>query len=803
MNDNGFIIENGGVKMLQLRKKILAGVLCSAMVLSASQSVAWSETAEVPTEAGTVESADVAEETGEAAAEDSSSATKDEVAPITEEQALAECKLYAESSTLSLYVNESTGVFAVKNKDTGYCWWSNPYNADTDPVAAGANLAGLKSALCIEGRKINDTDHSKTDLKSFSDVINAGTFTLEAVENGFKCTLQFQKAGITVPYYVTLVDDYFEVRVAVNEIVEEEMLGNTAEAIRSVITISMFKDLGAGTPDEDGYIITPDGSGAVINFNNGKTNATEYSQKLYGRDVAISSDMAPAKTEQAYLPIMGIVKEDNALLAVATEGSAYATARASINGQGATSYNSAWFDFSLRSNDSYFMGQSNAALTAYETDIIPEDNITVRYYPIAKDDADYVDVALRYQEHLIDNGVLTEGKTSEDAPFYLDLFGGTVKQQSVMGFPVSLETPATTYEEAKQIIEQLNNLGIDNMVITYEDFNAAGMTSRISSFVDYSGTLGGKGKYKLLADYCASIGATLAPSVDIQEYERSGNGYSTTSASVIRVTKAYATQNEYERAFGTPHDTRTSWYILTPAYYQDVVSKVVKDYVKEGIQAISLEQATNMLYSDFTTNAVRDTSRQQAVENLKACYQIIKDNGLTFVADACNDYALRYVDYIRNVPLYSSNFDVYDYDIPFYEIVIHGYIPYTTKAKNASSSADEMFLLSVATGTPVHYEVMHENPNEFTDSAYDVLFYTYYEGWLEIAANEYKLTQELVKPLADETITDFQYLDKKVVQTTFSDGTVIKADLDNLTLEINGEDINLADYGLKGATSDR
>ncbi len=787
--------------MLQLRKKILAGLLCSAVVLSASQSVAWSETAEVPTDAGTAEAADTAEDAEDAASDVTEDAAV-EVAPITEDQALAECKLYAESSTLALYVNEGTGYFAIKNKDTGYCWWSNPYDADSDPIAAGTNLAGLKSALCIEGRKVNDTDHSKTDLKSFADVMNKGTYTLEKIDNGFKCTLKFQSAGITVPYTVTLVDDYFEVSILADEIVEEEMLGNTAETIRSVITVSLFKDLGAGAPDEEGYIITPDGSGAVINFNNGKTNTTEYTQKIYGRDIAISSDMAPAKTEQAYLPIIGIVKEDNALLAVATEGAAYATARASINGQGATSYNSAWFDFSMRSNDSYFMGQSNAALNAYETNIVPEDRITVRYYPIAKEGADYVDVAHRYQKHLVDTGVLTEGKTSEDMPFYLDIYGGTVKQQSVLGFPVALETAATTYEEAKQIIEQLYGLGVDDMIITYEDFNAAGMTSRISNKVDYSGTLGGKGKYTMLADYCASIGATLAPSVDIQEYERSGNGYSTTSASVIRVTKAYATQNVYERAFGTPHDTRESWYILTPAYYQEVVQKIVSSYVKEGINAISLEQATNMLYSDFTANTVKQTSRQQAVENLKACYQIIKDNNLTFVADACNDYALQYVDYIRNVPLYSSNFDVYDYDIPFYEIVIHGYIPYTTKAKNASSSADELFLLAVATGTPIHYEVMHENPNEFTDCAYDTLFYTYYGGWLEIAASEYRVTQDFIKTLADETITDFEYLERDVVKTEFSDGTIIKADLGELTLEINGTNINLADYGLKGATTD-
>lgn len=771
--------------MLQIRKKILAGVLCSAIVLSAGQSVAMSETIEAATDAA-VESV----ETTDSAADDTASDSGE--AAITEEQALSECVLYADNGQNSLYVNETTGVFAVKNNSTGYCWWSNPYNADVDGGAKGSNLAGLKSALVIDAVKVTSTEVPETGLKSFSDSVQNGTFRIEKVENGFKGICEFPNEGITVPYIVTLVDDHFEISVPINEIVETEMQGATAESIRSVVVLNLFKDLGAGTPNEEGYIITPDGSGAVINFNNGKGKTTSYSQKIYGRDVAISQDLAPAKTEQAYLPVMGIVKEDNALLAVVSEGAAYATARASVNGQDATSYNSAWFSFNLRSSDSYYMGQSNAALDAYETDIVPEDIITVEYYPIAKDDVDYVDVALRYQQYLVDNGDLSKDKGKADyAPFYLDLFGGTVKKQSIAGFPISLQTAATTYEEAKLIIEELSNRGIDSMVVTYEDFNKAGMTSRIADGVDYASSLGGEDEFKALASYCASIGATLAPSVDIQEYERSGNGFSKTGGSCIRVTKAYATLNEYERAFGTPHDTRASWYILTPAYYTKAVEAIVADYVAEGLTAISLEQATNMLYSDFTANTNKKTSRQQAVANLEACYQMIKDNGLTFVADACNDYALKYVDSIRNVPLYSSNFDVYDYDIPFYEIVIHGYIPYTTKAKNASSSADELFLLSVATGTPLHYEVMHENPNEFTDSSYDVLFYAYYEGWLDIAAEEYKLVQQYVKPLSAETITDFEYIEQDVIRTTFSDGTVIKADLENLTLEINGNAIAL------------
>ena len=259
----------------------------------------------------------------------------------------------------------------------------------------------------------------------------------------------FPNEGITIPYYITLEGDYIQASIAVDEITETESdPALIQESSRSVVDVNLLQDLGAAFSDEEGYIITPDGSGAVINFNNGKNKANEYTQRIYGRDLAKSQDMAPAKTEQAYLPVMGIVRNDNALLEVVTEGSAYATARAAVSGQKSTSYNSAWFNFQLRATDTYFMGGQNAsALNAYQEDIIPEDRLTVRYYPIVKDDVSYVDVAKRYQQYLVEEKGLTKND-KEEAPLYLDIWGGTVKEQSILGFPVKLETAATTYEQA-------------------------------------------------------------------------------------------------------------------------------------------------------------------------------------------------------------------------------------------------------------------------------------------------------------------------------------------------------------------
>ena len=797
--------------MLQIRKKILVGVLCAGMVLSASQSVAWSEndssmTAEADAAANTEA------ETEEAAGEEAAEESKPEKEPIKEEDVLATCQLAASNENFELLVNTQTGIFAFRTKDGEHIWWSNPYNADDDPVANNSKKEDLKSSLVINAVKVTDTEAPSTTVRSYKDSVNAIVETADdirpglvvtMVENGFRAEYTFPNEGITIPYYITLKDDYIEASIAVSEIYEVESEPSLiAESSRSVVDVNLLQDLGAAFSDEEGYIITPDGSGAVINFNNGKSKTNEYTQRIYGRDLSKSQEMAPKKTEQAYLPILGIVRKDNALLEVVTEGSAYATARAAVSGQKATSYNSAWFNFTLRATDTYFMGGQNASsLNAYQQNLIPEERVTVRYYPIVKDDVSFVDVAKRYQQYLVEEKGLTKVE-NEEAPLYLDLYGGTVKEQSVVGFPVKLETAATTYEEAKQILQELNALGVDKMIVTYEDFNAAGITSRISNSVDYSGTLGGKNKWNELKSYCEASGIMLAPSFDLMEYERSGNGYTKTGASAIAITKAYATQGVYELAFGTPHDTRSSWYILSPYFFERVYGEVVTSCQKEGMKAISVADGTNKLYSDFTGNTTRNTSRQQAVKNLIKGYEMINQSGMTFVSGAANDYALPYVDYLKDVPLYSSNFDVYDYDIPFYEIVIHGYIPYTTKAKNASSSADEMFVYSVATGTPLHYEVMFEDPNEFTDCSYDELFYTYYKGWLQDISTEYKFMQQYVLPLTDETIENFEIVNVDAYRTTFSDGTVVEVDLSTLQICINGTEVKLSDFETKGATTD-
>ena len=62
------------------------------------------------------------------------------------------------------------------------------------------------------------------------------------------------------------------------------------------------------------------------------------------------------------------------------------------------------------------------------------------------------------------------------------------------------------------------------------------------------------------------------------------------------------------------------------------------------------------------------------------------------LANGANAYALPYVQEITDVPLQSSGFDVFDEDIPFYQMVMHGVKSYGTSAVNASATPEETVL---------------------------------------------------------------------------------------------------------------
>ncbi len=692
-------------------------------------------------------------------------------------QAWSCVKQVAENDKMKLYADEDNAILALENKENGYIWWSSPLAANRDTRATTTLVSDLRSSVVL----------TYGDRESFGITnqrsANAATLQMKEITNGVEISYNFTKSGITIPVCYTLAEDYMEASVDTANIKETKQ----EEGIVAT-QLTILGSFGAADSDEDGYFVLPDGCGALVNFNNGKETAKSYSQKVYGRDITIVPTTKPEVTEGVHLPLYGIVKEQNAMAVVIDEGDSNATLNASVSGQSLSSYNICSFNFMLRGSDTYYMSGDAGNLTVFEKGDIKMPSIKMRYYPISGDAVDYVDIAETYRNYLLSDGGVTAKAEADSAEMYLDFYGGTMKAQSILGIPVSLKTSMTSYSEAQNIVESLTELGVDDMVVVYNNWTNEGISGKVDNKAKPSGTLGGKGDFNDLTDYLTEQGYAFYPSVDNVTF-KSGNGYYSFTDTTIRISGAYSRQAQYTLSYGVQDPTVKTQSLLSPSTFLDVYSDLAANYSKKGLTGVSLGQMTSTLYGDY---GKADMSRGDTMAALQESYQTMNDAGLSILADTCAAYALPYVDRISDMPLQSSGFDLFDQDIPFYQIVLHGIIPYSGTAINASADSMNAYLTSIATGANPAYDMIYADASDLKDTDLDSYFYSHYAYWINDAAEEYKLASEILSGVSDQTITEYTR-EENVSTTVYSDGTEIVVDYDAESITVNGTEYRVSD----------
>lgn len=687
-----------------------------------------------------------------------------------------------ENDNLTLYVDDEKGTIGLEEKSTGKMWWSTPENVGHDSVATGTIVNDLSSSLKMV---YGEPDaRSTTIMRSAADA----KITVKDISDGIKITYDFKKAGITIPVEYTLGENYLEAKIDTEDIDEED----TSSTGKLTTNISMMANFGATSTEEEGYFVIPDGCGALINFNNGKTSAKSYSGTVYGSDVTAVPLEEPDVTEQLSLPMYGIVNttDNSAMMVVCTDGDSNAKLNASVSGQSKSSYNICGFDFTVRDSDSYYMsGDNTTTLTVFEDGDIKTDTLAVRYYPIdAEDTPSYADISDAYREYLTEEENVENTVTSENPELYLDFYGGTQKEKSILGIPVNMKTSMTSYDQAQDILETLYGAGVDDMTVQYHNWTNAGIKSKVDYKAKASSTLGGKKDWNSLISYAEENNIDLYPAVDNEAFN-SGNGYYSFTDTAVRISGSYARIYDYNLAFGN-ESSDDPLSLLSPSAFTEIYDKLAKNYSKAGLTKVSLGSMTTALYGDYGKNEI---SRDKAQELLEESYQSIQDADISILADQANAYALSYVTAVADVPLQSSGYDVFDADIPFYQMVLHGLKSYSASAVNASANPSQAVLLSIATGSNLHYDMIGEETSTLKDTNLDSYYYAGAENWTDHAANAYALEKEVLSGLGKETISDYERLGN-VITTTYSNGTKIVVDLDAETVKVDDTVYTLENY---------
>ena len=336
----------------------------------------------------------------------------------------------SENSNFILYANFSNGEAAVEDKRTGTTW-----DKSEDGLAAGFNKNALQSVITMVYTTSVSVDMTCGGF--MSSVRKDGLYYRVDPDGSVIFYFDFPNEQISIPIRYRIGEDCFTAEVIAHGIAEYG-----TNVIKSIDLLPFF---GAGGSKEEGYLLVPDGSGALIRFNNDRLTAKSYSKPLYGFDSGTSDKIMGGAASTAYftlsedqqLPVFGVSKGDQGFLAIVTEGAA----RAGINANVAykyTLYNTVWPTYNYHTMGTVRQTQKDGTeniTAAPEKKTEVWEDFKVSYHFLAEGENTYADMAALYRGWLMEHKGLAPLSGSGDLPLYLDLYGYIEKTKSFMGIP--------------------------------------------------------------------------------------------------------------------------------------------------------------------------------------------------------------------------------------------------------------------------------------------------------------------------------------------------------------------------------
>ena len=687
------------------------------------------------------------------------------------------------SGALSLHFNEKSGAVIIRNGENGSEWRTTSENFDMDESIKPNIKMNYDSQLII---KYADQSGNIYELSSAAFCVKKGGLTSEKITDGVRASYYFPKCKITVPVDYTLNGNEFTASVIIKDIKEED----SSYRLTGWALLPYFN---AGGKQENGFLFVPDGCGAIINFNNGKSAYKTYKQYIYGRDGAIDITAASGHTENALLPVFGTSAPKGSSVAVITSGESRCSVNARVT-SATEGYNSVYTEFIYRdSTMASFNDKSwnKKEVRVFENSAPELDKLSVTYF-LLDPAAGYTDMALCYQNYLVKSGVLNEKTTKGYYPLFVNAYGSVNAVKHILGFPVKSEIALTKYTDAVNILKELKAAGADSTVLKYNSWIKGGPEGKIPLKAAASGVLGGKSGLKKLTGYLKDNGINGYFDINITDMYKSRLGYIKTMDSAKMLNQSPVIKYQYSLSTLQKKETDAFWYLLNPVKVNKAASKIAASLKKSGV---SCDTLGTQLYSSYNEKGMDRVSAQALFEK---SLEELKNSAGSMLLSAPNAYALKYADEISSLPTQSSGYGITDYAVPFYQTVIHGFIPYAMEPANKTGDFEKSVLTALETGSSLQLEVIARNSDKIDNTQFYTLYADMYGEWTEKAAKAYKEISGVLKSVSNAKIKEHTVLSDGVRRTAYDNGVTVTVNYNDSEAEVSGEKIPAMGYTVNG-----
>ena len=561
--------------------------------------------------------------------------------------------------------------------------------------------------------------------------------------------------------------------------------------------ISVLPMFGAAGTSQEGFMLVPEGGGALINYNNGKTTQSAYYANLYGWDYATERTEVVNETKSAF-PVFGMATEGSSFICIMDGASAYGSISADVAGR-FNSYNTVYGKYKVLHYDKFNVSGRTAQLLYMYEKAIPDDTLVQRYRFIDSDD--YAAMAAAYGDYLMAKDEMAGATASEDVPVHVELVAAINKVVAKLGLPIDSVVATTTFDQAEQIMNELVGSGVANLNLRMTGWSNGGIRQKVLTSVKTVGEIGGDKGMKKLNDAAGKAGVQVSyDGISCFAYD-SGipEGFFAFSNAARLTTREQAKLYNFDVVTYKRADWQDAYYLVRPDYAQKMTSNLISALGNKGVKGIAFRDIGNLLSADYYNKAT--VTRQQVLNmNVNSLREAVKA-GLRVTIKSGNDYAVPYADLITDMNLTGSAYTILDRQVPFYQIALHGHKDYTGEAINLAGDYQTQLLKAAEYGAGLNFTFMKEDTLVLRDTMYSCYTAAAYDRWKDQLLPAINRYQSEMSGLNRQSIVKHEYLDERVTATTYADGTTVYVNYGYADYKADGVAVAARDYKVERGTS--
>jgi hypothetical protein len=702
---------------------------------------------------------------------------------------------------LSYYYRSDRDIILIENTVNGYAWKTGldaPFGQDLNRAIDNAQTREEKIRIA-EPREVrlNATyiglANSLLTVEYYDDAFNMGMISSAArrgarsqmvkiADDHFRLDARFIDMDLYVPLHIYLSENGIRYRIN-----DGEIEGEGAARMASII-ITPFLGAAGGVrqyynpatgeygeeipvPMTPGYAFVPDGSGALIRYNDNTVSINRYIGKVYGDNPAESmfyydNTTYAVRKKEPLMPVFGVSLGNNqqGFVAWADEGADQMEIVMSPK-ENMTNYNFIFPRFVYNRQIHQVYNRKGEGYFRLYPDRLHYD-VSIDYHFLEGDKADYVGMALAYRNHLIENGTLIAGRVKADrtVPLRADFIMSDIKK-SVIGYS---NVVTTTAKEAADIVRDIRNNGVNSVNGGLLGFQDGGITTGKPWALDFRRSIGSAGDFRKLFEEAAAAGADLSFAQDYVTINR-------VQMNLPR-NQAYHVNRWGVRAY----DNRDSFLpvqeisFARPQRSADWFARQVNKMARMGAPSVTADGITNRLISHWGRSDAITSSR--AIELYEKTFA---QSPLPVNAVSPNQYLWKYTSRFLQTPVFTTQYILQTDTVPFLQLVLHGtmemYAPYSNFSFYTQRDILRMIDYNVYPSFAITKEPAHLLSN--TNS-------------LKFFSTEYEVYRDIIKHVYTEVSAALSYVKGLEWQnrTVLADGVILNEYGEGVKIIINYTD---------------